>query len=410
MYIRSMDEARQQLLEAMSQSVDELAEEMVGRTRAEIPSFKRVPRPEHLNETAAFTLWLTRFSLGDDVPDLDRERLAGIGRLRAEQGVPVEDLLRAWRIAVEVGTDRAREIAAQLGLRPELLIELFQGTLRAADEALVPLAAGHRTGRPLVDVDPGRGRELFVLAVLTGELPVEDIPARAASYGLDPSAQYRALRAVGPESPERPPTLPTRRAADTDLPDPLTTVHEGELVGLVAGTLQPGTATLVALGPPRTLEELPASFAASGRVLNACRGLGLVGVYDLAGAALFVTASESGDAGDALVDRYLGPLEELPGGQELVATLRAWQGMGMRTEPAARRLHVHPNTLRYRLSRYGELTGVDLAETEEMVGLWLALTRAESGRRIEEAVTQPVGREDHEDEGTPAREQDRVGG
>ena len=51
----------------------------------------------------------------------------------------------------------------------------------------------------------------------------------------------------------------------------------------------------------------------------------------------------------------------------------------MRTEATAERLHIHPNTLRYRLSRYEELTGVDLGETEEMVGLWLALARAQPG-------------------------------
>jgi hypothetical protein len=372
-----MEDSRRSLLEALMARAPELAEEMVDRTRREIPSFEAVPRPDQLAETATFTAWLAGYSLGADVPDLDSTRLADVGRRRAEQGIPVEDLLRAWRISVEVGTDRARDIAAELDLEPQLVIDLFQGALRAADEALVPLAAGHRTGRPLTDVDAGRGRELFVLAALTGELPADEIHARAASFGLDPTVPYRALRAVGSESPEWPPKLPAGRLADTETPDPLCTVHEGELVGIASRAPHPGTATLVALGPPRTLEELPASFAAAGRVLNACRAVGLVGIYDLAGAALFVAASESGDAGDALVERYLSPLDDIANGPELIATLRAWQEMGMRTEAAAERLHVHPNTLRYRLGRYEELAGVDLSETEEMVGLWLALARAQ---------------------------------
>jgi DNA-binding PucR family transcriptional regulator len=36
---------------------------------------------------------------------------------------------------------------------------------------------------------------------------------------------------------------------------------------------------------------------------------------------------------------------------------------------------VHPNTLRYRLGRYRELTGADLSVTEEMIGAWWALHR-----------------------------------
>ena len=367
------------MLSELRDRAPEVAEEMVERTRAEIPSFKAVPRDDQLAETTAFTMWLAGFSLDADASALDTERLAGLGRRRAEQGIPVEDLLRAWRISVEVGTARAREAAADLDLDPQLVIDLFQDAIRAADAALVPLADGHRSGRPLTDVDPGRGRELFVLAALTGELPVDEINARAASFGLDPTVPYRALRAVGSGSPGAPPELSSGRPTDTETPDPLCTLHEGELVGIANRPPRPGTATLVALGPPRTLEELPASFAAAGRVLNACRAAGLVGIYDLAAAALFVVASEGGDAGDALVERYLSPLEGLPNGPELAATLGVWQEMGMRTEAAAERLHVHPNTLRYRLGRYEEIAGVDLSETEEVVGLWLALARAQSG-------------------------------
>jgi hypothetical protein len=222
-----MDAPRQVLLEALVGHATELAEAMVDRTRVEIPSFEAVPRADHLADTTSFTVWLARFSLGAAVPDLDGDQLVELGRRRAEQGIPVEDLLRAWRISVEIGTDRAREMAAELDLDPQLVIDLFQGALRAADEALVPLAIGHRRGRPLTDVDAGRGRELFVLATLTGELPADEVHARAASFGLDPTTAYRALRAVGPDSPEVPPELPAGRFAETETPDPLCTLHEG---------------------------------------------------------------------------------------------------------------------------------------------------------------------------------------
>jgi hypothetical protein len=374
-----MEEDRARLLVGLREQAPAIAKEMVERSRAEIPSFEIVPLADQLAETEAFTIWLMTFALGEEAPEIDAERLRELGRRRAEDGVPIEDLMRAWRVSVDVGTARARVLAGEMGIEPEVVIELFQRALRAADEALVPLAGGHRAGRPLTDVDPARGRELFVLALLTGEIAREDVRARAGAYGLDPQASYRALRAIGPGSPEEAPALPARRIPDSDTPDPLCTPHEGELVGIAGGLLRPGNATLVALGPPRTLEELPSSFVTAGRVLNACRAVGLEGVYDLAGAALFVAAYESGDAGDALVDRYLGSLDGVANGPELVATLRAWQEMGMRTEATAERLHIHANTLRYRLVRYEELTGVDLAETEERVGLWLALARAHLG-------------------------------
>ena len=118
LYIRCMRDERRRLLEALTERAPRLAEEMVDRTRTEIPSFAAVPRDDQLGETVAFTLWLAGFSLGADVPELDSDRLADLGRRRAEQGIPVEDLLRSWRISVDVGIARAREVAAARELDP----------------------------------------------------------------------------------------------------------------------------------------------------------------------------------------------------------------------------------------------------------------------------------------------------
>jgi hypothetical protein len=47
----------------------------------------------------------------------------------------------------------------------------------------------------------------------------------------------------------------------------------------------------------------------------------------------------------------------------------------MRVDPAAERLFVHPNTVRYRLRRYEEITGAELAETEDAFRVWWVLQR-----------------------------------
>ncbi|WP_341538463.1 helix-turn-helix domain-containing protein [Streptacidiphilus pinicola] len=48
-----------------------------------------------------------------------------------------------------------------------------------------------------------------------------------------------------------------------------------------------------------------------------------------------------------------------------------------RTEAAAHALHIHPNTLAYRLRRFAELTGRDPATTESFAEVWLALRAAD---------------------------------
>ncbi|MEV4184037.1 helix-turn-helix domain-containing protein [Streptosporangium canum] len=47
-----------------------------------------------------------------------------------------------------------------------------------------------------------------------------------------------------------------------------------------------------------------------------------------------------------------------------------------RTEDAAAALHVHPNTLAYRLRRFTALTGRDLSSTGAFAEVWLAVRAA----------------------------------
>jgi purine catabolism regulator len=80
---------------------------------------------------------------------------------------------------------------------------------------------------------------------------------------------------------------------------------------------------------------------------------------------------------ERLVDyshRHLGPLIEHDTSRKgnLVATLRAYLETGEQQQ-AAQRLRVHPNTLRYRLDRIREISGVDLENPETRLNLAVAL-------------------------------------
>ncbi|HEY8798725.1 MAG TPA: PucR family transcriptional regulator ligand-binding domain-containing protein [Candidatus Dormibacteraeota bacterium] len=80
---------------------------------------------------------------------------------------------------------------------------------------------------------------------------------------------------------------------------------------------------------------------------------------------------------ERLVDytrRHLGPLVEHDAARKgsLVATLRAYLETGEQQQ-AAKRLRVHPNTLRYRLDRIREISGVDLEDPETRLNIAVAL-------------------------------------
>ncbi|HYL07399.1 MAG TPA: PucR family transcriptional regulator ligand-binding domain-containing protein [Candidatus Udaeobacter sp.] len=80
---------------------------------------------------------------------------------------------------------------------------------------------------------------------------------------------------------------------------------------------------------------------------------------------------------ERLVDysrRHLGPLMEHDAARKgaLVATLRAYLETGEQQQ-AAQRLRIHANTLRYRLDRVREITGLDLEDPETRLNLAVAL-------------------------------------
>lgn len=87
--------------------------------------------------------------------------------------------------------------------------------------------------------------------------------------------------------------------------------------------------------------------------------------------------TEAADLG-ALVADVLGAALDYDAahGADLVPTVRTWLEHDKRTEQAANALHIHPNTLLYRVRRFEQLTGCSLASTEGLAEVWLALRTA----------------------------------
>jgi purine catabolism regulator len=81
----------------------------------------------------------------------------------------------------------------------------------------------------------------------------------------------------------------------------------------------------------------------------------------------------------ALVEEVLGAVlgYDAEHGGQLVPSVRAWLGHDRRTGDAAATLHVHPNTLAYRIRRFEELSGRSLTSTAGLAEVWLALQAVE---------------------------------
>ncbi len=78
------------------------------------------------------------------------------------------------------------------------------------------------------------------------------------------------------------------------------------------------------------------------------------------------------DARSAFREQMFGRLRSQRGGDTLVKTLIALAEKGFERRGAAASLHIHPNTLRYRLDRVTDILGLDLGDSEVRFQLQLA--------------------------------------
>lgn len=111
--------------------------------------------------------------------------------------------------------------------------------------------------------------------------------------------------------------------------------------------------------------DLARTRAQHGEVLSSA-DLGLYGL---------IARGSTRQSLDSIVEGALGPLLEADaaGGSEYVKTLDAFLASDRRLERAANRLHVHPNTVRYRLAKVQEMLGVSLRDVDDRFLLELAL-------------------------------------
>ncbi|MFH9619026.1 PucR family transcriptional regulator [Streptomyces pratensis] len=80
----------------------------------------------------------------------------------------------------------------------------------------------------------------------------------------------------------------------------------------------------------------------------------------------------------ALVEHVLGEVLRYDEAHDshLLVSARTWMERDRRTETAAAALHIHPNTLAYRLRRFGALARRDLTSTGALAEVWLAIQAA----------------------------------
>lgn len=135
-----------------------------------------------------------------------------------------------------------------------------------------------------------------------------------------------------------------------------------------------GSVIVAAGGVASSVGDLPAAHDAARESLAIARAIGRPVVEHRALALERVIRSVPRDSLKQLVDQAIGPLivADRMTGSELCATLEMYLGTSNAAE-AARRLHVHYNTLKHRIARIAELIPADLHDPSTRSTLAFAL-------------------------------------
>lgn len=318
------------------------------------------------------------------------DRLGHLDRIRRSPG-PV-------RIPAEPNIQLLGRVVCPIWLRDELVgtVWIIEGEeelsdlhLRAAEHAAVVAALHIANQRQLASLEVRLGAT-FLDALLEGKF---DATAhnleRARLLGFLPDAAYQVgILVFQAELPLNREGVLLRDRAAEDLRHRLEQMGE---IAITSSRLNQVAFLLSGKADPAALWERGPGRASGALVLGRLQ-LGPEGVRRSYKEALSIVAHAgpgqirhyeemlvlrvlNGDASarEAFLEQLIGPAERARGGATLVSSLLTLAENGFHRRRAAAALHVHPNTLRYRLERASDLLHLDLNEPDVQFRLQLAV-------------------------------------
>jgi hypothetical protein len=363
----------------------EVAADAAERIRRAVPALRRAPCLEAFAER--LVTHLVDGPAGPGHPDDETVSLAReVGAQAAARGGDVRELCAQVRLVAGSVVVRTGDRIEQQGLLggARAMGRIARAAYAAADRVVDAVTAGHSEARSrMPDRSEEQRRELVDLLLSPRPARSEiEAMARRAGWRLPRTLSVVVLRehgGVGEGRPVFPPeVLPGthRGAACLVVPDP------------VAGrggydTVLRGRPAVV--GPAVGVTDGARSLRWARRAVELLDGGELVAedrpmrAVDLLPQML---TSWSADLVDLVAAERLAPLATVRPSQrgELEATLLALLKCHFKADRAAEELHVHPQTVRYRLRKLEDLFGPGLYEPEEQLNLHLLLYTRVSGR------------------------------
>lgn len=346
-------------------------------------------------------------SQGREIRRDELEAIERVGARRAEAGIPLDDVLHAYRTVSRVCWDAlAEECRAQDGETLEATIDLARTVLRYTDQLSSGVAEAYaRAQRAIVREQEGARREFLADLLYGTDATPEDILRRAHNFGYDLSLSYLALVGSGPDTDSARESEVANAASSPGIEaaaEPIVLQKGDQIIVLLpvapATDLAVTPEKLIAElgggwrfgvgGPEPGLEGIRRAYLEAREAFEVGAALELTGpVFRFDDLLLYHFLRSDPKMIQRYVDQMLGPLIEYDDRKkgELIKTLEAYFKADGSVKLAGEILFAHPHTVTYRLKQIERLTGWSLRDAEDKLRLQLALRAA----RLDQARREP---------------------
>jgi hypothetical protein len=313
------------------------------------------------------------------------------GRRQVQQDLPLEGVLRAYRVAGrEVWEHYVALARAAGGSATEELLVSASALWTEIDAFSAAVTAGYRTEEASLRSRDERVRQTLLAALLDGRAS-DPTFARDAARALGLATEDRLVCVVGlaHESGATALDAPAERMRREGLTSIWMSTPEGECGLVLLGRSNPSAARAALAGSVRgragmsplftDIAELPRMARLAEIAARCSSGTGHVALPDDDLPAAL--AADSPLIADLVWQRTVGVLRARASTDTdmLLDTVNAYLAADASLNDAANDAYVHRNTMKYRLNKVEKLTGVSLRELKGQM-LWVIGLRHESNR------------------------------
>jgi hypothetical protein len=368
---------------AIERAAGALATTSVARMDEVLPWFRGLPADQRSWVTlvaqagvASFVAWLRQdgahgtHEISDEIFDAAPRTLA--------RSISLTQTVQLIKVTIDVVEEQVPSLAM-----PADRAAVADAVLRFSREVAFSAARVYARAAESRGTWDARLQALLVDALLRGDAP-DELASRAAALGWDDRAPVAVAVGQSPGGEASAVLHIVHRLARRMGVDVLGGVHGSRLVLVLAAASDPLAATEKLLagfgeGPVVVGPGVPTLDEASESARAALAGFRAAPAWPaaprpVAAADLLPERALAGDpeARRILRQEIFGSL--VRAGGELLETLDGFFAAGGVLESAARGLYIHPNTVRYRLRRVGEVTGLSPLLPRDAFALRIALT------------------------------------